>query len=914
MRRRTAAGALLALALAAGSGLPIARGAEPCPGVTASGSWKTIATPLRAAAFTVDASGTLYVAGDRAISTSADGGCTWRQAYELDAVLPPDARLSALARVGDGVVAAATGPSVLVSNDGGDTWTRHERGLDFPGDPVGLYPAGSGETVYMLVRRQATDQLVAALGAPEQGTGAVVTLVYRSDDGGRTWARGGPLGTAYSGPHGSGITGGSPPGAPWDLAVDPGDPEHLLAGSRDGVFRSVDGGRTWTTAVSEPGAEMRAVASWRQGGRAAALAADPSTGTIHLSAGGAGWRSSEHPQLRTEMMTAYPYAAAWAWATVAATGEVVLTGPKGVFRWSGGDLVDVTPPGVLEPGTTPADPLFVQTVSGPALWVRLLDGSALLTQVQEPAHRNTERDGPLGPAERLEDAAGAPGTVPSAVVPEATASLTGSAARVELAPGSRRTVAYDARLSPRPTDVDLYFLVDTTASMSNTIRSLVEGMHEIVVRLARSGVRLRAGVGAFRNYPQQTDRLGIDYAYRRLRALGPVDEQLADALYDLEGAGSSGANLAAVYQAVTGAGQDVVPPGPSKADVAPGLAAGFQDGALRVVMHVGDTWFGTPERGDPNGTYPPGTWPGPTFEQTAAALRAAGVMHLGVAIRPGEGGSVFADADVVEDMSALSRAAASLAGERGADCDGDGAVDVPSGAPLVCRLPRGAGGGGMAAVVTGLVEALEERGDVRLAELGDSGVVERIEPAVRPGVDLRAPQRLVFEVTVACALADAGTRRTVELGLFAADRRVARGALDVVCTDLPGPRVAPAGPRAGALALAPPLPVPPPPQPAPGPAPGPVTAPAPVQAPAPAQAPAGGGQPVAVAQRQQQPSLAVAAANVRAQTQMQHALVRTRARDPLATARAWTAVGALTMLWAWGVAAAAARSYRRAHS
>ncbi|HYP23477.1 MAG TPA: hypothetical protein VEV43_07885, partial [Actinomycetota bacterium] len=882
--RRVALVLLTGLVVAASTG---AAPANPCPGVTAAGSWKTIETPMPTAAFTVDPAGRIFVAGGRTIAVSIDGGCAWADALRINELVPGpvgERRVTSLATVGRSVVGAVTGgPFVVVSNDGGETWRVSSIGLDVPGDPAGLYAAGG--VVYLLVRREATDETVAG-----PGVSAAVTVVYRSDDGGVTWTRGDAIATAYTGPQGSGVEGASAPGAVWDLAVDPGDPDHVLAASRGGVFRSVDGGRSWASAMPEPGSDVRAVTIWRTGAVPAAAAVDPSSGTLYEGDVVAGtWRRKVVPRLRTEMMTQAPNAAAWAWAAAKPSGELFLSGPNGVFRVAGRTLADVTPPGTAE-GTVAGVRVF-----GGAVWGRLLDGSALVTQVGLSAGR-PGGDSPAG--------AGTPGgdpieraiaRLPDPPVPGGRAHLEPGAKRVELAPGETRAVKFEARLGPRPVDLDLYFLVDTTASMSRTIRGLREGLGEIVLRLARSRIRLRVGVGAFRTYPRETDGASVEYAYRRMRALGPLDSELLRVLYELDGAGSSGANLTALYQAVTGAGQDVLPPGPSNADVPAGGEAGFREGAMKVVVHFADTWFGTPERGDPTNRYPPGTWPGPPMETAADALRDEGVMHLGVALQPAGSRSVIDDADVVQDMRTMSRATSSFAGARGVDCDGDAEPDVPPGEALVCLLDRDADAGGVASVVTGLVKAIERRGDVRLAEARESALVRAISPPVHGEVDLRVPQRLAFDVTVGCRRSDAGTN-TAGFDLLVAGARVAGSSLDVVCTEPPAPALStrPDTPSPSALAAIPPIPVLPPPHPVPGPGPGSVTAPAPVQAPAPAQAP--GGQPSAtvVAQRQQQPQVAFVTAvqQVREQTQMQHAFVRTRSRDPLAAARLWTAVGA----------------------
>ncbi|MDQ3952523.1 MAG: hypothetical protein M3279_06115, partial [Actinomycetota bacterium] len=64
-RSRVIATLLAAASLLGALVAPLARGAAGCAGVTVAGAWRKVDAPVRAVAFTVDASGRIYVAGDR---------------------------------------------------------------------------------------------------------------------------------------------------------------------------------------------------------------------------------------------------------------------------------------------------------------------------------------------------------------------------------------------------------------------------------------------------------------------------------------------------------------------------------------------------------------------------------------------------------------------------------------------------------------------------------------------------------------------------------------------------------------------------------------------------------------------------------------------------------------------------------
>jgi photosystem II stability/assembly factor-like uncharacterized protein len=108
------------------------------------------------------------------------------------------------------IVLGTAGWGVWHSPDAGKSWLRHRKPFPLnsriqalavlPGEPRGLVAAGD-------------------------------TGVFRSADGGASWARVGAVGDLPT---------------VWSLAVDPSDPDTLFAGTRPAaVYRSRDGGATW---------------------------------------------------------------------------------------------------------------------------------------------------------------------------------------------------------------------------------------------------------------------------------------------------------------------------------------------------------------------------------------------------------------------------------------------------------------------------------------------------------------------------------------------------------------------------------------------------------------------------------------------------------------------------------------------
>jgi len=161
------------------------------------------------------------------------------------------------------VMLGTSAGQVFLSQDGGASWSLFAHlgpGDDYVLDHI-IFDPSHPSTIY-----------VAAWSLYNADEGDV----FRSDDGGRTWH-------ALPGVHGKSIRA---------LAMAPSDPNLLIIGALDGVFRSRNGGQSWERISPENHAEIKNIES---------LAIDPQNpniiyaGTWHLpwktDDGGASWHS-----------------------------------------------------------------------------------------------------------------------------------------------------------------------------------------------------------------------------------------------------------------------------------------------------------------------------------------------------------------------------------------------------------------------------------------------------------------------------------------------------------------------------------------------------------------------------------------------------------------------------------------------
>jgi len=255
---------------------PVLFAGLPGPGVFRSAdggaSWTAANRGLTATLATALAAdpaggGRLYIGTDRAgVFSTRDGGASWNALdrgianpltwiYGLAVAPLAPSTLYAMAGLTD----------IFASTDAGQTWSRRSPpgslGLPFmlcgpvvdPRDPLHVLVGGrdgaigatnDGGSTWQAHQVMAGTRIVAIAFAPSepaivyasglrdnaQGQG-----MFKSTDGGATWAPAGPPGFGNT-----------------VMAVDPSDPATVYASYYQGVHKTVDGGTTWTLASSIP--------------------------------------------------------------------------------------------------------------------------------------------------------------------------------------------------------------------------------------------------------------------------------------------------------------------------------------------------------------------------------------------------------------------------------------------------------------------------------------------------------------------------------------------------------------------------------------------------------------------------------------------------------------------------------------
>jgi hypothetical protein len=331
--------------------------------------------------------------------------------------------------------------------------------------------------------------------------------------------------------------------------------------------------------------------------------------------------------------------------------------------------------------------------------------------------------------------------------PPSKPTLRPAGAVITLKPGEHRKVAYDLLLPPAPTPLDVYFMTDSTGSMQDAIAAVQESVQDIVDDLSAAGINLHFGVADFRDYPQTPAGDAATYPYKRRREVGPVDDDLADALEGITTGGGNGADsaLEAIYQAVTGEGRAGL-----TADIPAGEGAEFRKDALKVVLVASDDTMREPDPTEP--------WnAGPSKETVIKALVEHDVEFVGIQVKTG---TPSPRAQMVE----IAEGAGSVAPAGGVDCDGDDEVDIEEGDALVCEFTSATES--IAPAFINMLRGIKDLADVHVGVSGPRDVVRPLGKATFASVNVKAFNTLPVPVEYACTQAHYGKDTPVTIAGF----------------------------------------------------------------------------------------------------------------------------------------------------
>ena len=727
--------------------------AAACPGVSRSGHWVTHRVEFESGGPLVSY---LVAPFNRSLMFATDGvdvlrtkdaGCAWKKVYSVSDATPVDygfrgdaARILSMELSAGGQriwlrieenAGAVNRPHVVGSEDGGDTWTAKSAGLP---------PAGQPES---LTVGQA-NPLVAYMGIDVGG--GTLDLVYGTTDGGETWTSRNDL-TQTLGAN-AGIA---------QLEVDPITVTDLYAYGPGGLYRSENGGASFTVIDEFAAQEVTDLEVFHSPTRQNPylLAFQPLGGGIMRASDDKGdtW-------VRTDTPGTVPYDGSATGLTpyelmISSRGRIFLFDPA-ANDWIG---LQVPRPGI---GHLTADYMPERDFWGST--------ASTIEQYTGPTRESVgPPGGGGGPVFDVDPLSGQ-----KELPPPAPPALGPTGRKLKIKTGAKQTIDYTLKLSEKRTKLDVFFLLDTSDSMSGTIQGLINSVEGIITALNATGIDAQYGIGESRAYTdtavprqqcQSETETGCErnFIYRRQVNLEEFTngDALEAALANLhaEAGGRFDSQLAALDVILSGREINDGPPTMEPSDVPAGQQANFRgEDTLKVVFLATDEPFGDEQSreginiSDFGRVQPPDI---PEPADVAAAYKARGVVPLGLAITQGlddKGSTTGGGPTPLVDLRNFASLAGALAPAGGVDCNGDGVPEIAEGEPLVCPVRRKnvESGENLSKAIVKLVDAVRGTTSYELEITGGEDVVAGITPATHEGVVLQKSHLLDFEVTYRC--------------------------------------------------------------------------------------------------------------------------------------------------------------------
>ena len=789
--KRLFVGLLASLVLSAPFALAPA-GAQIACGVP-SGDWTSLAAPAFTSGgnalvdFAVSPTkpSLMYATNGEVVMRSTDGGCSWRESYKpspgalpvgggepgvTEAVVASETSAARAYLMIQETVGPAARPQVLRTDNAGAAWQPASAGLPPTGAPAFLRVAPSDpDTAYLAIAVQ-----------------GVVELLYGTNDGGTSWT----LRSNFGQGSGSAIS---------DVKVDPQDPNDVWVATSSGLYRSTDGGRTFAPIQEFSGIVTGAVDVFHKQGAPANILGFTTDGALISEDGGENWLKVESRGRVTSVAHGHVSQS----RLMSASGKVWVYIPN-LFSW-----VDARAPRanvrglqssrVATPGFYGFTDSTIEFYAGPTAGdVKIPPKTVVIPDLSLL--------NPDAPVER-----------PAKLTPENRV--------IKIDAGDSKEVPYRLEVPPSKTPLDVYFLVDTSSSQNKFLAGMVKALEGIINGLASAGVDVQFGMAEYRNYPHSDPpRVGqpgapcaggasatcyeTNFIYRQVQDIAPTVAGIEQALENVDagGGGHYNAQPAALLHTAIPDGEDVEPIGPSHTDVEPNTNATFRKNALHVAVIVSDEeYVYQPLAGDAT---PPDL---PSFDEVSSALNAKDIKQVGISLR------FRGEAKATEPMIEMAEATGATAPPGGVDCDGDGVVDIASGAALVCEVNKETveDGGSLAPAIVNLVESIRTRTSLELAVAARDEIVQKVTPDLYQSVALQRSNKLNYLVTFRCPMTLAGKRFPVRLTAKGLTPQISTGAT-VVCRSVAKSKkdpdeLVPPFPFEQVLGLIPLIPVSPPP-------------------------------------------------------------------------------------------------------